>query len=66
MDGQIVEVGDYVFSMILIVFRVDTCFPLSPGGTHPLAGRLAWEELVEEEVQAGRGVGMDKACVHPS
>ena len=34
-------------------------------GPTPLAGSLAWEGVEEEEVQGGRGVGVDEACVHP-
>ena len=30
-----------------------------------MAGSLAWEGEIEEEVQAGRGVGVDKICVRP-
>ena len=39
MAGRIVEAGGDVFRMILIVSRVDTCCPLSPGGTHPPGGK---------------------------
>ena len=39
--------------------------PLPLVGSTPLAGNLAWEEVVEEEIQVGRGLGVDEACVHP-
>ena len=65
MAGQIVEAGVYIFRMILIVFRINTFAPLSPVGPTPLVGSLVWEGVAEEEVQAGRGVGVDEVCVHP-
>ena len=37
--GRIVEAGGDVFRIILIVFRVDTCCPPSPGETHPPVGK---------------------------
>ena len=36
-----------------------------PVGPTSLAVSLAWEGVVEEEVQAGRGVWVDEAYVHP-
>ena len=39
--------------------------PLPPVGPTPLLGSLVWEGVAEEEVQAGRGVGVEDACVHP-
>ena len=63
--GRIVKAGGDVFRMILIVFRDNTCCPLPPVGPTPLEGSLAWEGVVEEEVQTHRGVGVDEACVRP-
>ena len=37
--------------------------PLPPVIPIPLAGSLAWEGVVEEELQVGMGVGLDEACV---
>ena len=39
--------------------------PLPPVGPTPLVGSLAWEGVVEEEFQAGRGVVVDEAFFHP-
>ena len=33
-------------------------------GPTPLTGSLAWEGVEKEEFQAGRGLGVYKACVH--
>ena len=38
--------------------------PLTLVGFTPLAGSRAWEGVVGENVQAGRGVGVDEARVH--
>ena len=50
--------------VLVVGFRVSPA-PLPLVGPTPLAGSRVWEGVVWEDIQEGRGVGVDEACVHP-
>ena len=54
-----------IIIIVIMIMEVLPAAPLPLVGPTPLVGSLVWWGVMEEEVQVGRVMGVDEACVHP-